>query len=217
MEPTLNARFGSAAPQAEATEQTDLAIHSWLQHSSRGHAMAFDAALPIDTLVFAPAAERSHTEKTNCMSTPFRTHEGVSLAIGGLCLGALIGVFVFFATGRVAAWLPITVALFAFVYAIYLVGLSYRDVFAARQLGSFSLFTVHIAALLAWPILVLVFEPHSWPILLGLPLALAASSLFFLTAHAPARVMYRASAHVCLIAALGVYQWLWVAMIVPTA
>lgn len=149
------------------------------------------------------------------MSAPFRTHEGVSLAIGGLSVGAMTGAGMFFAAGRVEAWMPIAVEALAYVYAIRLVVLSCRDVFATRQFASFLLFSIHIAALLAWPILVLVFVPLSWPLLLGLPLALAASSLFFLTTHTPARAMYRVSAHVCLVAAIGVYQLLWASMSAP--
>jgi len=58
---------------------------------------------------------------------------------------------------------------------------------------------------------------QAWPIWLGLPLALAASSLFLLNADAPARTMYRVGGHVCLVASIGAYQWLWTAMGISAA
>lgn len=178
----------------------------------RDYIMAFDAARPTRTPIFAPPVGRRQPRpqaKIACMSEPFRAHEGVALALGGLSLGALVGALTFVAAGRVEAWIPLTVALAAYVYAIRLVGLSCRDVIATGKLTSIGLFGLHVAALLVWPIVVLLYAPNSWQSWLGLPLALATSSLFFLIARAPASAMYRASGHVCVIAAIGAYQWLW--------
>jgi len=177
--------------------------------------MAFDAALPIATPVFAPPLQWPQTRlvmRTTCMSAPFRVHEGAALTVGGLSLGALAGALMFFTIGRVEAWMPIAVALAAYVYAIHLVGLSIREVLAIHEPSAIGLFGLHVAALLAWPIMLLLCAPNSWLMWLGLPLALAASSLFLLITHAPASAMYRSSGHICLVVAIGAYQWLWTAM-----
>jgi hypothetical protein len=210
--------FPNSRRCANIWEQVRLDIRScnW-PHSAAipDHTMAFDAALPIKTSIVAHLPEHSLARplaRPLSAPAPFRTYEGVALAIGGISVGAVIGVLAFFVTGRVEVWYPLTVALLAYVYAIRLVGLSCRDVFATREFFSVGLFGLHIAALLAWPIIALLCAPNSWLMWIGMPLALAASSLFFLTAHAPASAMYRAGGHVCLIVALGAYQWLWSVM-----
>lgn len=180
--------------------------------------MAYDAALPIGAPIFAPYPARPQyppPAAADCMSARFRPHEGVSLAIGGLAGGALAGAFAFFALGRVEAWIPLTAALAAYGFALYLVGLSLREVLAGREMSSIVLYGLHVAALLAWPIIILLSPPTSWPIWFGLPIALTAASMLFLIAPAPASAMFRTSAHVFMITAIGAYQWLWTAMSVP--
>jgi|CXWL01.1.fsa_nt_gi hypothetical protein len=170
--------------------------------------MAYDAALPLTTFDFAPPLARVQT-KPSCMSAPYRAHEGVALMLGALSIGAVAGASIFFGAGRVDAWAPTTVALAAYVYAIYLIGLSWRAVLATRAPESIILFGLSVGALLAWPIVMLIGAPNSLLTWLGLPLALVASCLFCLIGRASASAMYRTGAYVCLITGIGAYQWLW--------
>lgn len=168
-------------------------------------ALAFNAdVLPLP----APFVRSSRAASIARAASPFRTHEGVALAIGGVSGGALIGALLFFCGGELPHWMLLTVAIGVYTYVLHLLGQGLRDVLATRAYIAGALLCIHAAALVAWPFMLVLFGPETWQMWLGLPLALAASSLFFLIAHAPAHAMCRVGAHVSLIATLGAYQWL---------
>jgi hypothetical protein len=199
--------------------------------------MAYDGALFVDTRVLEQPRARPLAQprprslahppaplprplaqfqpRASCFAAPFRAHEAIALTIGGLSFGAMGGALMFFGVGREAAWASLTVAVAGYVYAIYLVGLSCRDVLATRAPRSTALFAIHLGALLLWPITLLLWTPSSWQMWLGLPLALVAGALFLLIARAPARAMHRSGAHLGVIAAVGAYQCLWSMMNLP--
>lgn len=172
--------------------------------------MSYDAtthhpdATPLWTPAPAPITSTSH----------FSSGEGIGLPVGALALGALAGGLAFFGFGRVDPGFPLIAAFVGYAYAVYLAGMSWRDVIREREPVAIALFGLHMTALLAWPLLLLNWADGSWRLLFGLPTAFVAIALFLMTARAPASAVYRSSAHVFLVAAIGGYQGLWAAMTV---
>lgn len=142
--------------------------------------------------------------------------EGLSLGVGALALGALAGASAFFGMGRVEPVIPLTASFAGYAYALYLAGMSMRDVIIGREQRAIALFGIHLAALIAWPLLLVYGSAMPWLGLLGLPTAFATLVLFLMLAHAPARAASRSSAHVFLVATIAVYHGLWAVMTVNT-
>jgi hypothetical protein len=168
--------------------------------------MAFDAAPPVRLYdpVLAPPA-------TNIAASSFRRGQGVGIALGALAVGGAMGAFAFFAIGRVAPWMPITAAIAAYGFALYLAELSLREVIRTHAPSAIVLFGVHLVALLAWPVVLIWFATSSF-VWIALPVAAFALAAFLTTARVPARAIYRSSVHVTLIAAVAAYHWMWSAI-----
>jgi hypothetical protein len=190
--------------------------------TQRNTVMAFDLALtdttwllpqkPIaETPVHAPVPSAEPRQ-----DALFRRGEGVALAAGSIAFGVCAGALLFFGMGRLGLALPLAMGLAGYIYAIHLACQSWSDVIAARSPSSIALFGLHVVALAAWPIVALCWPSAAWQAWLGLPMALIALSVFLVIARAPARAMYRTTAHVCLIAAIGAYQELWTAITAST-
>jgi hypothetical protein len=168
--------------------------------------MAFDAALPIR--LYDPALE---PPAANIAASPFRRGEGVGIALGALAAGAAMGVFAFFAIGRVAPWMPIAAAIAAYGFALHLAELSLRDVIRTHAPSAIVLFGLHLVALLAWPAVLIWFAASAF-VWIALPVAAFALAAFLTTTRVPARAIYRSSVHVTLIAAVAAYHWMWTAI-----
>lgn len=141
--------------------------------------------------------------------TLFRRGEGIALAVGGICIGTMLGITLFFGFGRIASGAPVAAALIAYVYAMRLAGLSMSDVIAIRSRSATTLFALHMAALGIWPLAIMLYTPDSWLYWLALPVALIALGVFLVIVRAPARSIYRTSVHISLIAAIAAYRWMW--------
>jgi hypothetical protein len=180
--------------------------------------MAFDLALADTNWLLTPrpiaeALINTPVPSTEPEPTPlFRRGEGIALAAGSMAIGVCAGALLFFGMGRVGLALPLAVTLAGYIYAIHLACQSWSELITARSPTSITLFGFHLAALAAWPIVLLCWPSAAWQTWLGLPMALIALSLFLVIARAPARAMYRTTAHVGLIAAIGAYQGLWTAI-----
>lgn len=168
--------------------------------------MTYDATLQADdATLWAPASPRAAISY-------FGPGEGIALGLGGLAIGAFSGAFAFFGMGRIEPLIPLTAAVVGYAYAIYLAARSWQEVILEHELRATALFGLHLVALLAWPLLIAYWTPASWLSFFSLAAAFIALALFLLTTDAPASAVYRSSAHVFLVAAIGVYQGLWASM-----
>lgn len=167
--------------------------------------MPYDAGFSLVT----PAAAAVRRKAQDWSPTLFRRGEGLSLAVGGICVGAMFGIVLFFGFGRIAPWAPVAAALIAYVYAMRLAGLSMSDVIGIHSRAATALFGLHMAALGSWPLAIMIYSPDTWRYWIALPVAIVTLGLFLAIVRAPVRSIYRTSVHVSLIAAIAAYRWMW--------
>jgi hypothetical protein len=135
----------------------------------------------------------------------FRRDEALALTIGALSIGAFSGAGLFFGLGRAPPLMVLAAAMAAYVYAVHLASVRFSELIRARTLAASTLFALHIAALVAWPLMALAWPPEAWQTRVALPAMLASFILLLLVKPEPPSVIYRHSAYVALITAIAVY------------
>lgn len=136
----------------------------------------------------------------------FLRSERLVVLIGAAALGALLGFAAAIATGRQDIWVMALAALPALAIAAYLTIQTLSEAFAARAWGCATAAIAHIAALMAWPAIVIFAAGAPELYWLAPGLALAALVLLASCWEGPARTIYRTSAQALLVAAVAGQQ-----------
>ncbi|HRE43578.1 MAG TPA: hypothetical protein PKY87_06360 [Terricaulis sp.] len=160
--------------------------------------MAFDAS--VSAPVSAKAIPREH----------FIRAERLTVLLGASALGAMIGFAGALASGRLEPWALALIALPVLAFAAHLTIQTLSEAFAARAWGCAAAAGLHVAALMAWPMIALMASSSPALFWFAPGLAFAGLILFASCWEGASRAVYRVSAQGALIAAIAAQQGLGV-------
>jgi len=142
----------------------------------------------------------------------FGRTERLVLLIGASAFGGLVGLTFALAVGRWELWAVALTGAPVLVLALHLTAETLRDALRRDARGCAGAACMHVAALLAWPMLALSIPLGALNFFIAPGLALATLALFASCWGGPSRVAYRIAAQGALVAAVAAHQGIMVVM-----
>lgn len=168
-----------------------------------GFTAAFDAQLGHER-IFVAAPERAAGD--------FRRGERLVVLVGAIAFGAIAGFAIAMSTGRPETWLLVTLTAPFYLLALHLTAQTLTAAFSREAYGCASASALHAAALLAWPVGILL-APFSGMAFAAAPIAALTSLILLASCWAgPARAVYRTGLQGALVTGLAVHQGMLILM-----